>query len=130
MNVVDQINRWLLSRRGNKRTAATINLGPAGLTVHSNDRETSIPWDEITRVVVLTVDAYVPTDFWLMVIQWGDGEILEINEEMPVWSSLVTTLERFLPGSTASHKWMLEIQANPKTPVTIYRRATTTSPAS
>lgn len=131
MSLVDRVNRWILSRTLGKAPMAALSLTPQSLVIRvGSDTPSSIPWNDISRIVVLTHDTYVPTDFRTMLIIWGEGHAVEINEEMAGWNDLVGELENFLPGSQPSGQWLLQIQAAPNRPITIYERPKTASPAS
>ena len=133
-SVVDRINEWLVRQLKLNTGRHSVSVSPQELIVREGEEgEIRIPWSAITRIVALAKDVYMPTEFHVMFIDWGQ-QTIELNEDMPGWNALIEAIDRYLTGAIPSRRWLLEIQAAIKRPITIYSRRSappnTASPAS
>jgi hypothetical protein len=123
MGLVDRINHWLLSRLRRNCSSGNVSSQVEALIIRQTDRvEVCIPWRDISRIVILTENAYIPSDFRTMRIEWGERQMITINEDMKGWDSLPTAFDRFLAGAIPSTQWLLELQTAHHLPFTVYEK--------
>ena len=79
-------------------------------------------WDEVDGAVAYKRDCYTVD---LICIAFGnESGGVEINEEMPEWSSLIKALPRYLPGCMSEESWFEQVAfpAFETSPVHIFKR--------
>jgi hypothetical protein len=131
VNFIEHVNNWVLRRLTPKIAPVSISFRADGLRVERNEAsEIGIPWREITQIVVSTSAGYIPSDFRIMFIQWGEGHVIQLSEDMSGWEGLPEAVDRNLSGAIPSHQWLLRLQSAADLPLTIYKRPVSPNTAS
>jgi hypothetical protein len=107
---IDQINGWLLKRLGN-RSSAQVVLSPDRVRWRSDAGEQFAAWTDVWRVVAFqrsTLGGDIPS----LAFELGDGQVVENSAEWDGWTSLVSTLDQYLPGALPYERWMPQLLAS------------------
>jgi hypothetical protein len=83
-----------------------------------------VAWERVCRVVAYKRDLFA-TDLVCLGIEDGDGPVLELDEEMPGWESLLTDLPVFLRGALDRDRLLAAVVQPPfaTSETTVYERA-------